>query len=112
MPPSIEDRASRPADEQFISVTGRRPVVEYAVASLAEALLEVRRGVSIAGLLTGPSTANGVPHVTGVRLSNGDSIFADLVIDAMGWRSTSPDWLEAIGGRRPVEEAETLRILS
>jgi 2-polyprenyl-6-methoxyphenol hydroxylase-like FAD-dependent oxidoreductase len=106
MPPSIEDRAPRPADERFKSVTGRRPVVEYALASVTEKLLEMRRGISIAGLLTGPSTANGVSHVTGVRLSNGDSIFADLVIDAMGRRSALPDWLEAIGGRRPIEEAE------
>jgi 2-polyprenyl-6-methoxyphenol hydroxylase-like FAD-dependent oxidoreductase len=106
MPPSIEDRAARPADERFHSVTGRRPVVEYAVASVAEKLLEVRRGISIVGLISGPSIAKGVPHVTGVRLSNGDSIFADLVIDAMGRRSAFPDWLEAIGGRRPIEEVE------
>jgi 2-polyprenyl-6-methoxyphenol hydroxylase-like FAD-dependent oxidoreductase len=106
MPPSIEDRAPRPSDERFYSVTGRRPVVEYAVASVTENLLEVRRGISIVGLITGPSTANGVPHVTGIRLTNGDSIFADLIIDAMGRRSALPDWLEAIGGRRPIEEAE------
>jgi 2-polyprenyl-6-methoxyphenol hydroxylase-like FAD-dependent oxidoreductase len=106
LPPSIEDRAPRPADERFVSVTGRRPVVEYAVASVADRRLEVRRGVSVTGLLTGPSAANGVPHVVGVRTSENEAIVADLVIDAMGRRSALPDWLASIGARRPIEQAE------
>src|SRR4029450_1378214 len=84
LPPSIEDRAPRPGDERFVSVTGRRPVVEYAVASVADRRLEVRRGVSVTGLLTGPSAANGVPHVVGVRTSENEAIVAGLVIHATG----------------------------
>lgn len=107
LPPSIEDRAPRPGDERFMSVTGRRPVIEYAVASVAaDSRVEVRRGVSITGLLAGPSAGNGVPHVTGVRTSGGEAISADLVIDAMGRRSALPDWLESIGSRRPIDQAE------
>ena len=106
MPPSISDRAPREGDERFVTVTGRRPVVEYAVARVAERLLPIRRGVPITGLSTGPSTAKGIPHVTGVRTANGEEVPADLVIDAMGRRSRLPDWLEAIGARRPIEEAE------
>ena len=40
------------------------------------------------GLLSGPSAASGIPHVTGVRTSGGEALAADLVIDAMGRRST------------------------
>lgn len=106
LPPSIEDRAPRPGDERFVSVTARRPVLEYAVASVAERRVEVRRGVTATGLLTGPATATGCPHVTGARTSDGEAIPADVVIDAMGRRSALPDWLESLGGRRPVEQAE------
>jgi 2-polyprenyl-6-methoxyphenol hydroxylase-like FAD-dependent oxidoreductase len=106
MPPSIADRAPRPGDERLVSVTARRPVLEYVVAGAAEPRVEIRRGVSITGLLTGPTTASGFPHVTGVRTADGESIRADLVIDAMGRSSALPDWLENAGGRRPIEEAE------
>ena len=106
MPRSITDRAPREGDDRFITITGRRPAIEYAVASVAERLLPVRRGISVAGLLTGPSTANGIPHVTGVRTMDGEEVFADLIVDAMGRHSTLPDWLKAIGAGPPIEEAE------
>ena len=106
MPPSVTDRTPREGDERFITITGRRPAIEYAVASVAERLLPVRRGVSVVGLLTGPSAANGIPHVTGVHTIDGEQVLADLVVDAMGRRSKLPNWLEAIGARRPIEEAE------
>ncbi len=106
LPPSITDRAPRPGDERFVTVTGRRPVVEYAVARVAEEFLPIERGVAITGLLTGPSAAPGIPHVSGVRTTDGVEIRADLVVDAMGRRSKLPDWLGAIGARRPLEEAE------
>ena len=106
MPPSITDRTPREGDERFITITGRRPVIEHAFARVAERLLPVRRGVSVAGLLTGPSATKGIPHVTGVRTVDGEEVFADLVVDAMGRGSKLPNWLEAIGARRPMEETE------
>jgi 2-polyprenyl-6-methoxyphenol hydroxylase-like FAD-dependent oxidoreductase len=106
MPRSIADRAPRPGDERFATVTGRRPTLEYAVARAAAEMLPIERGCSIAGLLTGPATTRGIPHVRGVRTSDGAEIRADLVVDAMGRRSKLPDWLAAIGARRPIEEAE------
>jgi len=106
MPPSITDRTPREGDERFTTITGRRPAIEYAFASVAERLLPVRRGAGVMGLLTGPSTAKGIPHVTGVRTMEGEEISADLIVDAMGRRSKLPNWLEAIGARRPIEEAE------
>jgi 2-polyprenyl-6-methoxyphenol hydroxylase-like FAD-dependent oxidoreductase len=106
MPSSVTDRAAREGDERFTTITGRRPAIEYAFASVAERLIPVRRGTSVVGLLTGPPAAQGIPHVTGVRTGDGKEVPADLVVDAMGRHSKLPDWLEAIGARRPIEEAE------
>lgn len=104
MPPSIADRARLDDDDRFETITGRRTTIEYAVASTAETQISVQRGVSIAGLLTGPSAAAGIPHVTGVRAANGAEITADLVVDATGRNSRLPEWLTAAGARRPIEE--------
>ena len=106
LPPTISDRAPRAGDDRFVTVTGRRSTVEYAVASVVEQRVPVVRGTAIAGLLTGSAAADGIPHVAGVRTVDGDEVVADLVGDAMGRRSRLPDWLAAIGARRPVEEAE------
>ena len=57
----------REGDGRFVTVTARRPVIEYAVADTAERHLDVRRGVAVTELLTGPPAAGGVPHVTGVQ---------------------------------------------
>jgi 2-polyprenyl-6-methoxyphenol hydroxylase-like FAD-dependent oxidoreductase len=98
----------RPGDERFTMLSGRRVVVERAVASVAEETpgLRVRRGVAVAGLIGGADVVAGVPHVTGVRTTDGDDLQADLVIDCSGRRSALPDWLEALGARRPDEEVE------
>ncbi|HEX6453139.1 MAG TPA: FAD-dependent oxidoreductase [Trebonia sp.] len=106
MPPFIEDRAPREEDGRFVTVTARRPVLEYAVAVTAEGSIDVRRGVAVTELLTGPDTATGVPHVAGVRLSDGQQLTADLVIDAMGRRSPLPGWLADLGARPMAEQAE------
>ena len=66
----------------------------------------VRRGVTVSELLTGTRAAPGVPHVTGVRTSDGEHIACDLVVDAMGRRSELPRWLAALGARPATEEAE------
>jgi hypothetical protein len=49
--------------------------------------LEVRRGIAVAGLVTGPAARDGVPHVAGVRLGTGEEVAADLVVDMTGRRS-------------------------
>jgi 2-polyprenyl-6-methoxyphenol hydroxylase-like FAD-dependent oxidoreductase len=103
LPPTITDRAPRPGDDRFTTLTARRPVLEQAFARCAQATpgLEVRRGVAVAGLTT--SREDRQPHVTGVRLASGERLGADLVVDAMGRRSPLPRWL-AQGGARPVPE--------
>jgi flavin-dependent dehydrogenase len=99
---------ARPGDDAFECISGRRCVVEAAIASVAgrAAGLEVRRGAVVAGLRTGPAARDGVPHVTGVRLTTGEEIAADLVVDMTGRRSSLPGWLAATGARPPVDELD------
>jgi 2-polyprenyl-6-methoxyphenol hydroxylase-like FAD-dependent oxidoreductase len=97
----------RPGDRRFDTVTARRPVLEAALAAVAErtAGVTVRRGVQVSGLGVRESGA-AEPHVSGVLTRGGSSVRADLVVDASGRRSTVPAMLEAIGARRPAEERE------
>jgi flavin-dependent dehydrogenase len=89
----------RPEDRDGEILTGRRAVVEMAVASVAEATpgLRVRRGVGVEGLITGAPARNGIPHVVGVRTSGGEEVRADLVVDMSGRRSPLPRWLDQAG---------------
>jgi 2-polyprenyl-6-methoxyphenol hydroxylase-like FAD-dependent oxidoreductase len=106
LPPFFADQSSRPIDEKLWTYTARRPAGEWVFAHAAEhePRVTVRRGVQAAGLLTGPSAAGGIPHVAGVHSVAGEELHADLVVDAMGRRSRSPQWLTAIGARPPYEE--------
>ncbi|HTZ07799.1 MAG TPA: hypothetical protein VMB72_01935, partial [Acidimicrobiales bacterium] len=104
--PASVTGGTRPGDERYGTLTGRRPVVESVLARCAEATpgVTVRRGEAVESLLTGPSARPGVPHVVGVRTAAGEELRADLVVDVTGRRSALPSWLEAAGGRRPPEE--------
>jgi 2-polyprenyl-6-methoxyphenol hydroxylase-like FAD-dependent oxidoreductase len=108
LPPVFTDRAARPIDEKLWTLTARRPIGEWVFADAAQrtSRLTIRRGVAVAGLLTGPSAVAGIPHVVGVRGSDGEEFRASLVVDATGRQSRSPQWLAAIGARRPYEEQE------
>jgi 2-polyprenyl-6-methoxyphenol hydroxylase-like FAD-dependent oxidoreductase len=105
MPPSIADRAPRPGDERFVTLTARRSVLEQVVARAAgdEPGVDVRRGVGVQALIT--RAHNGTPHVAGVRTDGGEELRAELVVDAMGRRSMVGRWL-ADAGAPLHEEAE------
>lgn len=94
--------------EPFDLLTGRRSTMEWALATAADRHpgVTVRRGVAIEGFTTGTAMRAGVPHVTGLRLADGDDVHGDLVIDATGRRSATPAWLADIGAPPPIEEAE------
>lgn len=98
----------RPGDERFEVITGRRAMVERSVATAAEETpdVTVRRGVAVAGLLTGAPATPGTVHVTGVRTEAGEKLPADLVIDASGRRSALPAWLAAAGSPPIGQEME------
>jgi 2-polyprenyl-6-methoxyphenol hydroxylase-like FAD-dependent oxidoreductase len=109
-PPSLSDHESRPDDDRFRWVTGRRPVVEAVLAAQAEQQpgLTVRRGVRVTGLIEGAGAVNGVPHVAGVITDRGERLRADLVVDAMGRRTPTDDWLAELGtapARRVAEDS-------
>ena len=107
MPPLIRDRTPRDGDDRFRFVTGRRPMVEAVLAAVAdEAGVQVRRGVTVAGLRTSPAVVDGAPHVAGLRTTDGEELDADLVVDAMGRRTRLTEWLQALGGRAPYVESE------
>ena len=97
MPPTITDRAPRPGDERFRTLQVRRPVLEQALARIADAEpgLTVRRRAGVARLLT--QGANGSARVIGVRTDGGAELAADLVVDAMGRGSRLPRLLAAAG---------------
>lgn len=104
MPPSIQDRTSRPDDDAFRFVTGRRPVLEAAITSYAanQPGVTFRRGVKVAGLIAGRFPISGAPNVVGVRTADGEELPADLVVDALGRNTPAPQWLAAIGARPPA----------
>lgn len=107
LPPSISDRAPRPGDDRFATITARRPTLELVLGRAAEdePRVQVRRGVAMTGLVTGPPALPGVPHVTGVR-TDGGRLAADLVVDAMGRRSRLTRLLAAVDARPVREEVE------
>lgn len=107
-PATLTDRSPRDGDDRYWTLTGRRPMLELAFAQAAadEPGLKIERGVGVTGLITGPETAPGVPHVAGVVTEDGRELRADIVVDAMGRRSQVNEWLPQVGGRPPIEEAE------
>jgi len=49
LPPPIAEDPPRPGDDRYLTLTGRRPVLEYAFAGVAEKVVSVQRGVTVAG---------------------------------------------------------------
>lgn len=97
---------AEPGDDRFDLLTGRRSTLEWALATAAEDHpgVAVQRGRVIAGLSA--DTDGSVPHVTGLRMADGQDMAADLVVDATGRRSPTPAWLAEIGACSPEEVAE------
>jgi 2-polyprenyl-6-methoxyphenol hydroxylase-like FAD-dependent oxidoreductase len=98
----------RAGDERFETVTARRPVLEAAVAAVAERVpgVVVRRGVAVTGLLADPPAPGRATRIRGVLAAGGQALRADLVVDCGGRRSPLGSWLAAIGAPRPAEERE------
>src|ERR1700677_356740 len=106
MPPNLAEAGARAGDERFVTYTARRPIIEQALAKAAEDEpgLEVRRGTTVKELTMQAGT--GAPHVTGARLDSGETLNADLVVDAMGRRSPLPRWLSDANIGPMHEESE------
>ena len=84
-----------------------RPLLETTVRRRVMALKNVRiqAGHNILGLITSPDKK----QVTGVRVrhragdASAETLTADLVVDATGRGSKSPQWLETMGYGKPPE---------
>jgi 2-polyprenyl-6-methoxyphenol hydroxylase-like FAD-dependent oxidoreductase len=98
LPETLTDRSPRPGDEDLVALACRRTTFEWVLRRcvLGERGVEFRHGVAATALRS--VRDDGVPRVTGV-----DDLDADVVIDARGPRSSSDDWLAAIGAA-PVPE--------
>ncbi len=97
----------REGDERFEALTGRRPVVEAALARVAADTknVTIRRGVAVRSLIVGEPIRDLV-RVVGVRTDEGEELRADLVVDVSGRRSALPGLLADAGAPRPIEEVE------
>ena len=94
-----------PAGENVV-ITGRRPLIEAAMASAAMAApgVTIRRGVALAGVVT--VDGGDAPRVVGVRTETGEEVRGDLVVDVLGRRSPMIHWLVAAGARPATVEEE------
>lgn len=92
-------------DERFGAVAIRRTSVERQLALAADAHpgVDVRRGVAVTGLITGPGHRAGSPHVTGVSTKEHGEVSGDLVVDACGRRTPVGGWIAQLGS--PIEES-------
>jgi 2-polyprenyl-6-methoxyphenol hydroxylase-like FAD-dependent oxidoreductase len=106
--PKIRGGEPRPDDDELVFLAARRPVIEWALrrAVLAEPRIRVIADARATGLTSsrGEGTADR-PLVTGVQTTSG-ILVADLVVDAMGRRSPSTEWIAAAGGQ-PMDERST-----
>jgi 2-polyprenyl-6-methoxyphenol hydroxylase-like FAD-dependent oxidoreductase len=100
LPDTMDDTAARPGDEDLVMLACRRTTFEWVLRKtvLAAPHVELRDGTIVEGLLAadhGPAAAT--PTVTGVRLADGSTLTADIVVAANGRRGDVPGWLEAVG---------------
>jgi 2-polyprenyl-6-methoxyphenol hydroxylase-like FAD-dependent oxidoreductase len=98
LPETLTDRSPRPGDEELVALACRRTTFEWVLRRLvlAEPRVEIRHGVAATQLEADPGA---VPRVTGV-----DGVAADLVVDGRGPRSSSDEWLAAVGAASVREE--------
>jgi 2-polyprenyl-6-methoxyphenol hydroxylase-like FAD-dependent oxidoreductase len=103
----LGDAPRRPGDDDLVLLTCRRPVID---AVLRRATLQ-QRGVDFR-----PDVAQGLvvehgTHVTGVELAGGDTVLADVVVDASGRNSPVSGWLQDAGAAPWPERTTESKLL-
>ena len=98
LPPTLTDQLPRPGDEELVALACRRTTFEWVLRKLVldEPHVQLGHGVPARALDARPGV---IPLVVGV-----DGLPADLVVDARGPRSSSAEWLAAIGAPAADEE--------
>ncbi len=102
--PLSADYEPQPDDHELTSIRIRRITLEWVLrkAVLEHSQVEFRTGTKVAGLVAQPGP---IPHVTGVRMEDGSTIDADLVVAAAGKRCQINQWFTDIGAAPMPEEA-------
>src|SRR5256714_11947810 len=110
--PKIRGGEPRADDDELVFLAVRRPVIEWALrrAILGQSGITVLGGTKATGLRPRPGNGQGQPRVEAVETTAG-ALEADLVVDAMGRRTSTPAWIEAIGGRRMDERSNDCAII-
>ncbi|MFI5477204.1 NAD(P)/FAD-dependent oxidoreductase [Streptomyces cacaoi] len=87
-----------PGDDDLVTLVVRRPVLDLVLHRAVRALpgVTVSHRSTVAGLLLEPDGPSG-HRATGVVTHTGETVPADLVVDATGRRSASRSWLAAAG---------------
>ncbi|ONI87890.1 hypothetical protein ALI144C_08110 [Actinosynnema sp. ALI-1.44] len=102
-PPTLGDITRRPEDDDLRMVLSRRSTFEHVLRerTLARPGVSVTTGETVRGLVASGN------RVTGVRLTNGTAIDADIVVDATGRRTAAQTWLAEAGlpGRDVTSES-------
>jgi len=103
LPPEMESFTPEPEDDELVALACRRTTFEWV---LRGKVMDERGARLVHGLAaevrwsTGPG---GIPVATGVTLSDGARIEAEVVVDAMGRRSPLVRWLVGLPSGPPVE---------
>lgn len=102
---------AEPRDEELAVIVSRRTTLELVMRRYVEnqANVDIRSGVFVRGLIS-EREANGVLVARGLALEGGDTVTADIVIDAGGRASGAIDWLTDVGAMIE-EESEDCAIL-
>ncbi|MDQ3403063.1 MAG: NAD-binding protein [Actinomycetota bacterium] len=95
-PPTLPEFTRQPDDDDLRMVIARRSTFELALRkrALARPGITLSTGKTVRSLLV---SDDGSPRVTGVKLADGETRTADLVIDASGRRSAAESWLAEAG---------------
>ena len=100
-----------PQDAEMSILVSRRSTLEFTIRRYVEAHANVaiRSGAFVTGLISERDAA-GTLVARGLTLEGGETVLADLVIDAGGRASPMTDWL-AEAGAKITEEGEDCAIL-
>lgn len=95
-----------PSDDDITMLACRRVTFEWAVRRFCtqQPGIALRDGETARGLVAEVSGAR--PRVRGVRLAGGETLRADLVVDATGRRTPIARWMAELGARGPRVERE------
>ncbi|WP_409370841.1 FAD-dependent oxidoreductase, partial [Mycolicibacter minnesotensis] len=87
--------------DEFTAYVPSRPMLEW---QIRRRVLAIENVAIVHATVTEPAYDEMCRRVTGVLLDSGETVSADLVVDAAGRGTRLPSWLEKWGYPRPHEE--------